>query len=120
MKSTSLIFGLIRYLTIACAFPGTLAYGTEVDFSIHVSQYAGSEGRYVYITSNAEKAQEVWYIVTECPEKPDLSVYISHTPVAIEQYIFISPTNSNADKHVCITNRQNLDEKTLRLLKLAK
>ena len=120
MKSTSLLSGLVRYLAICCVLSSVTAYGTEVDFSIHVSQYAGSEGRYVYITSNPENAQESWYIVTECPGKPDLSVYISHTPVAMEQYIFISPTTSDADKKVCITNTRNLDQKTLRLLKLGK
>ena len=120
MKSLSSISGLLCYFTIVGALPTPLAYGTEVDFSFHVSQYAGSEGMYIYITSNQKIAQETWYIVNECPRKPDLSVYISHTPVAMEQYIFISATSSEADKRVCITNRQGLDEKTLRLLKLTR
>ena len=94
------------------------AHSHEIDLAIYVSDYAGSEGQYVYITNNPENADEKWYISTTCPGKPDVAVYISHMPVAMEQYIFISKTSSDADKLICITNLTDLNDETLRLLKI--
>ena len=96
----------------------TTAHTSEIDLAIYVSDYAGSEGQYVYITNNPENADEKWYISTTCPGKPDVAVYISHMPVAMEQYIFISKTSSDADKLICITNLTDLNDETLRLLKI--
>ena len=96
----------------------TTARSHEIDLAIYVSDYAGSEGQYVYITNNQKNADERWYIVPTCPTKPDVAVYISHMPVAMEQYIFISTTTSHADKIVCITNQNDLNDSTLRLLKI--
>tara|TARA_B100001123_G_scaffold352026_1_gene403289 strand:+ start:56 stop:457 length:402 start_codon:yes stop_codon:yes gene_type:complete len=96
----------------------TAAHSHEIDLAIYVSDYAGSEGQYVYITNNQKNADERWYIVPTCPTKPDVAVYISHMPVAMEQYIFISTTTSHADKFVCITNLNDLNDETLRLLKI--
>ena len=96
----------------------TSAHSHEIDLAIYVSDYAGSEGQYVYITNNPENADEKWYISTTCPGKPDVAVYISHMPVAMEQYIFISKTSSDADKLICITNLTDLNDETLRLLKI--
>ncbi|SVD19628.1 uncharacterized protein METZ01_LOCUS372482 [marine metagenome] len=111
---------LLYYAVISLLWLTTNVRGGEIDFSIHVSEYAASEGRYIYITTNPTNAEETWYIAAECAGKPDLSVYIAHMPVAMEQYIFISSTESDADKNICITNKDDLDEKTLRLLKLTK
>ena len=97
----------------------TTAHTTDVDLSIYVSDYAGSEGQYVYITNNPENADEKWYIASTCSRKPDVAVYISHMPVAMEQYVFISKTAFNVDKLVCITNVTDLDKETLRLLKIS-
>ena len=119
MKSASHSYCLVYCTIIIFLWLTTNVRAGEVDFSIHISDYAASEGRYIYITSNPTNAEETWYIAPECPGKPDLAVYISHMPVAMEQYIFISPTESDADKRICITNKTDLDEKTLRLLKLA-
>tara|TARA_Y100000588_G_C14200732_1_gene902373 strand:- start:331 stop:645 length:315 start_codon:yes stop_codon:yes gene_type:complete len=94
------------------------AHTAEIDLAIYVSDYAGSEGQYVYITNNPENADEKWYIVPACTRKPDVAVYISHMPVAMEQYVFVSETDFNVDKLVCITNVADLDDETLRLLKL--
>ncbi len=96
----------------------TTAHTNEIDLAIYVSDYAGSEGQYVYITNNAAHADEKWYIAPTCPRKPDVAVYISHMPVAMEQYIFISKQISAADKLVCITNLTDLNNETLRILKI--
>ncbi len=103
-------------LTIICLT--ATAHTNDIDLAIYVSDYAGSEGQYVYITNNQKNADERWYISPTCPGKPDVAVYISHMPVAMEQYIYISKTTSNADKLVCITNLSDLNDETLRLLKL--
>ncbi len=114
---------LLSYFLVPLAviWLATTAHTSEIDLTIYVSDYAGSEGQYVYITNNPENADEKWYISPTCPEKPDVAVYISHMPVAMEQYIFISKTSSDADKLVCITditNLTDLNDETLRLLKI--
>ena len=119
-----LIMGLFFRIAcfMYCLSTATISFSAttqsaDVDLAIYVSNYAGSEGRYIYITNNSENADENWYIVSTCPRKPDVAVYISHMPVAMEQYIFVSKTESNADKTVCISNLDDLDEEMLRLLK---
>ena len=111
---------LLSYFSVPLAviWLATTAHTSEIDLAIYVSDYAGSEGQYVYITNNPENADEKWYISTTCPGKPDVAVYISHMPVAMEQYIFISKTSSDADKLICITNLTDLNDETLRLLKI--
>ena len=111
---------LLSYFSVPLAviWLATTAHTSEIDLAIYVSNYAGSEGQYVYITNNPENADEKWYISTTCPGKPDVAVYISHMPVAMEQYIFISKTSSDADKLICITNLTDLNYETLRLLKI--
>lgn len=89
-----------------------------VDYAIHASAYAGAEGRYIYITRNPAGAQEIWYVVGGCSSAPNLSFYISLMPVATEQYVFLTNVPTAADKTVCITNTEELDENTLRALKL--
>ena len=102
MKSASQSYYLVYCTIIIFLWLTTNVRGEEVDFSIHISDYAASEGRYIYITSNPTNAEETWYIAAECPGKPDLAGYISHMPVAMEQYIFISPTEPDADKRINI------------------
>ena len=89
-----------------------------VDYAIHVTAYAGAEGRYIFITRNPDRAQEFWYVAGSCSIDPNLSVYISLIPVATEQYVFVTDVPADADKTVCITNTEQLDENTLRVLKL--
>ena len=89
-----------------------------IDHAIHVTAYAGTEGLYIYITRDPAKAQESWYLVGSCSGAPNLSVYISLMPVATEQYIFLTDASASADKIVCITNTDQLDDNTLRALKL--
>ena len=109
----------LRYgLPLIALLLAPTASSSEVDLAIYVSDYAGSEGQYVYITNNPQNADEKWYIVPTCEKKPDTAVYIAHMPVAMEQYVFISKTAFNVDKLVCITNVTDLDGETLRLLKL--
>ena len=105
----------------ACVFslvsPHVLIADT-VDYAIHVTAYAGTEGRYIYITQDRGKARESWYLVGGCSDAPNLSVYISLMPVATEQYIFLTESPTAADKIVCITNTEELDENMLRALKI--
>ena len=89
-----------------------------VDYAIHVTAYAGAEGRYIYITRDPDRAQESWYVVGSCSIDPNLSVYISLVPVATEQYVFVADMPAGADKKVCITNIEQLDDNKLRVLKL--
>ena len=111
---------LLSYYSVPLAvmWLTSTAHTSEIDLAIYVSDYAGSEGQYVYVTNNPENADEKWYISPTCPGKPDVAVYISHMPVAMEQYIFISTTTSDADKVVCITNLTDLNDETLLLLKI--
>ena len=89
-----------------------------VDYAIHVTAYAGTEGRHIYITRDPAGAQETWYMVRDCSMNPNLSVYVSLMPIAREQYVFITDVSATADKVVCITNSEQLEENTLRALKL--
>ena len=89
-----------------------------VDYAIHVTAYAGTEGRYIYITQDRGRARESWYLVGGCSDVPNLSVYISLMPVATEQYVFLTEAPAGADKIVCITNTEALDENMLRALKI--
>ena len=98
-------------------FPNSLSAQT-VDYAIHVTAYAGTEGRHIYITRDPVGAQEAWYIVRDCSVNPNRSVYISLMPIAREQYVFITDVSATADKVVCITNTEQLEENTLRALKL--
>ena len=90
-----------------------------VDYAIHVTAYAGTEGRYIYITRDPSKARESWFLVGSCSSAPNLSVYISLKPVANEQYIFLTSSRSVADKIVCISNTEDLEESMLRVLQIS-
>ena len=110
-----LLFTSVCFLSLVS--PHVL-FADTVDYAIHVTAYAGTEGRYIYITQDRGKARESWYLVGGCSDAPNLSVYISLMPVATEQYVFLTEVPEGADKIVCITNREALDENMLRALKI--
>ena len=107
----------ISVFVLSLVSPHVLIADT-VDYAIHVTTYAGTEGRYIYITQDPGKARESWYLVGSCSNAPNLSVYISLMPVATEQYVFLTEAPAGADKIVCITNTEALDENILRALKI--
>ena len=108
----------IATISFGCLFFSDSLSAQTVDYAIHVTAYAGTEGRHVYITRDPVGAQETWYIVRDCSMNPNLSVYISLVPIAREQYVFITDVSATADKVVCITNTEQLEENTLRALGL--
>ena len=105
----------VYFLLLLC--PHVLIAET-VDYAIHVTAYAGTEGRYIYITRDPKKARESWHLVGGCSDAPNLSVYISLMPVAKEQYVFLTDAPAGADKIVCISNIDELDENMLRALQI--
>ena len=113
MRQLLLAFFSVLYLLVP-----HVSIAEAVDYAIHVTAYAGTEGRYIYITRDPSKARERWFLVGSCSNAPNLSVYISLIPVANEQYIFLTDTPSVADRIVCITNTEDLDENILRALQI--
>ena len=91
-----------------------------VDHALYVTAYAGADGRRIYITKTKTEAIESWFVVADCPKKPELSIYIALMPVSSEQYIYITDHAEIADKTVCITNKHELDGNILRALKLVR
>ena len=108
----------IATISFGCLFFADSLSAQTVDYAIHVTAYAGTEGRHIYITRDPAGAQEIWYIVRDCSMNPNLSVHVSLMPIAREQYVFITDVSATADKVVCITNSEQLEENTLRALKL--
>ena len=99
-------------------FSSHVLIAETIDYAIHVTAYAGTEGRYIYITRDPNKARESWHLVGNCSSSPNLSVYISLMPVANEQYVFLTDAPAGADKIVCITNIEELEENMLRALQI--
>ena len=113
----------MRILLLASGFLSSVLFidradAQKLDHAIHITSYAGAEGRRIYITKSEKEATELWFVKDACPTKPDLSVFISLMPVSTEQYIYITDQLGSADKVVCVTNKSQLDRNILRALKV--